>query len=236
MIKTHGNKSGTRHEFVRVYKKKSRSWSVWDRKRQQILKRDKWVCQSCGKIDTSNQIDHIKPLEQGGTDDFTNLQTLCVLCHKLKSSKEQGLVRATMYPDWMPKATRPLILVAGRPSAGKSTYVRENKGRNDCVIDLDLMANEVGRQLHDFSKEERMALIRIRNKRILSFIEGKDNYDKCWIVTAAGSPAYREFWEQKGAKVVVIDEKVEICERRVMAQDLPAWRKEERIQAIRNWK
>jgi 5-methylcytosine-specific restriction enzyme A len=33
----------------------------------------------------NTQVDHIKPLHKGGTDDMDNLQPLCVECHKVKT-------------------------------------------------------------------------------------------------------------------------------------------------------
>jgi len=34
------------------------------------------------------ELDHIVNVAQGGTDDESNLQSLCVSCHKVKSQKE----------------------------------------------------------------------------------------------------------------------------------------------------
>ena len=55
--------------------------------------RAKWLrehpaCASCGRAMYDNQLDHIVPLSEGGADDESNFQTLCVVCHKAKSSEE----------------------------------------------------------------------------------------------------------------------------------------------------
>jgi 5-methylcytosine-specific restriction endonuclease McrA len=47
----------------------------------QVLKRDSWRCQGCGKL-TSLQVHHIKPRSSLGDDTETNLITLCVNCHQ----------------------------------------------------------------------------------------------------------------------------------------------------------
>lgn len=60
--------------------------------------RNKWIaehpaCVSCGRVSLSNQVDHIVPLFEGGADDESNYQTLCVECHKAKTAgeaKERG--------------------------------------------------------------------------------------------------------------------------------------------------
>ena len=41
------------------------------------------------KSDNKFQIDHIKPLAYGGTNDITNLHSLCKSCHKEKTRHEQ---------------------------------------------------------------------------------------------------------------------------------------------------
>lgn len=45
------------------------------------------TCRSCtmrGRVTASEEVDHIIPLEDGGTDDRSNLQGLCGDCHKQK--------------------------------------------------------------------------------------------------------------------------------------------------------
>jgi 5-methylcytosine-specific restriction endonuclease McrA len=51
-----------------------------------IWKRDRYQCQSCGKTDneTNLTIDHIIPLASGGSNDISNLQTLCHTCNSRK--------------------------------------------------------------------------------------------------------------------------------------------------------
>jgi 5-methylcytosine-specific restriction endonuclease McrA len=57
-----------------------------------IRKRDRGICAKCGTKTKNWQVDHIKPLiEAKGNIDYwksENLQTLCVDCHKEKTSFE----------------------------------------------------------------------------------------------------------------------------------------------------
>ena len=56
--------------------------------KQYVLTRDKRTCQHCGKIETRLEVHHIKFRSQGGTDNPSNLITLCSKCHKdLHSNK-----------------------------------------------------------------------------------------------------------------------------------------------------
>jgi 5-methylcytosine-specific restriction endonuclease McrA len=44
-------------------------------------------CAACGTI-VCLQTDHIVPLHKGGTNEWTNLQSLCKSCHAAKSSSD----------------------------------------------------------------------------------------------------------------------------------------------------
>ena len=53
--------------------------------RQKILERDNYTCQICYRKLPADQliIDHVIPISYGGTDEETNLRTICKECHKL---------------------------------------------------------------------------------------------------------------------------------------------------------
>lgn len=55
--------------------------------RKKIRQRDNHTCQQCGK--PGNEVDHIIPISQGGTDHPNNLQVLCATCHTTKTRTEQ---------------------------------------------------------------------------------------------------------------------------------------------------
>jgi 5-methylcytosine-specific restriction endonuclease McrA len=63
----------------------------WKAKRQRILIRDAFTCRQCGKVIDGKRahVDHIIPLEDGGTDDDANLQVLCDADHGRKTREEQ---------------------------------------------------------------------------------------------------------------------------------------------------
>jgi 5-methylcytosine-specific restriction protein A len=59
--------------------------TAWQAIRKQVLT-DEPDCRSCGNPAT--QVDHIKPLRIGGTNDRQNLQPLCHSCHSRKTQRE----------------------------------------------------------------------------------------------------------------------------------------------------
>lgn len=58
--------------------------------RFEVLKRDKFTCQYCGKSapDVVLEVDHIKPVSKGGDNDIMNLVTSCKDCNRGKSNIE----------------------------------------------------------------------------------------------------------------------------------------------------
>ena len=63
----------------------------WRRLKAEIHKRDDWTCKCCGRVTTELELDHIVNVAQGGTDDESNLQSLCVPCHKKKTQIESRM-------------------------------------------------------------------------------------------------------------------------------------------------
>lgn len=57
--------------------------------RHEIFKRDNYRCLECGVTNEQRelQIDHIIPISRGGSDELSNLQTLCTVCNLLKSDR-----------------------------------------------------------------------------------------------------------------------------------------------------
>lgn len=64
----------------------------WQQLRKQILKRDEGLCQPCekrGRFTLARDVDHIVSKANGGTDDPSNLQAICLPCHKAKTAAEK---------------------------------------------------------------------------------------------------------------------------------------------------
>lgn len=57
--------------------------------RFEVFKRDKFTCQYCGSSapDVILEVDHIKPVAKGGTNDLMNLVTSCRDCNRGKQDK-----------------------------------------------------------------------------------------------------------------------------------------------------
>lgn len=77
----------------------------WTRIRKAKLMQNP-LCEHCdrrGVVSLAKEVDHIVSLEAGGTDDPSNLQSLCKDCHYKKTQKDQGNTYKVAYDkDGMP--------------------------------------------------------------------------------------------------------------------------------------
>lgn len=56
--------------------------SDWDKIRRQVYERDWYQCANCRRRGVELHAHHIVPLSMGGTNNLTNLKTLCKDCHE----------------------------------------------------------------------------------------------------------------------------------------------------------
>ena len=73
----------------KITKAEKRSRYISSSVRVDVLKRDRFSCVFCGTTakETQLQIDHIIPFSKGGSNNISNLQTLCVECNRGKSDR-----------------------------------------------------------------------------------------------------------------------------------------------------
>ena len=59
----------------------------WDQRRRRVYERDNYTCQNCGieggpAGDAELHAHHVVPLEKEGSNELSNLKTLCAKCHE----------------------------------------------------------------------------------------------------------------------------------------------------------
>ena len=63
--------------------------SVSETKKKYIASNQNWKCKSCGDMLTHTfEVDHVVRLQNGGSNDVSNLVAMCVNCHKNKTANE----------------------------------------------------------------------------------------------------------------------------------------------------
>ncbi|WP_341210686.1 HNH endonuclease signature motif containing protein [Sphingomonas paucimobilis] len=81
-------------------KDKRKRGRAGQRDRAQVLAEEPFcrACLKAGKEIGSDEVDHIRPLSEGGTDTRDNKQALCAPCHAKKSAAERASARRSR-PD-----------------------------------------------------------------------------------------------------------------------------------------
>jgi 5-methylcytosine-specific restriction endonuclease McrA len=67
--------------------------------RTAVLKRDGYRCVNCGQTGTELHVHHIIPRSEGGTNDLSNLVTLCGKCHSIQDAKGHKLIQKRLDED-----------------------------------------------------------------------------------------------------------------------------------------
>jgi adenylate kinase family enzyme len=113
----------------------SRTWRAF---RELVIIENGGVCNRCHKVftDTSQlEVHHIKHLKGNDYDDYNktlNKENVEVICHQCHNEEHGRFI-----------THKEVILVYGPPLSGKSTYVKENKGYSDIVVDLDKLQEAI---------------------------------------------------------------------------------------------
>lgn len=193
-------------------------------------------CEKRGLVVATAFIDHIKPLEQGGTDEDDNVQGLCAMCHAIKTAAEgSGHDGAANHPDWLKPSAVPLEIVAGPPCAGKTTYVDGKAQDGDVVICLDRILSALEPRYRHWSGGLDPALfnkaIRVRNAMLGGLSAQRSG--RAFFIVSAPTAAERRWWQGKlGGEVVLLMSPWDVLKRRAAARGTPgavagvdSWRK-----------
>jgi len=195
---------------------------AWKKLRKIILQRDSYLCKECyrnKKLKPATDVDHIVPKSLGGTNDENNLQSLCKECHKLKTVMESG-TKPSIIPNFQKKPLIPVMLICGPSGAGKSTYVAQNAGPLDLVLDLDdILVRISGQEYHtNYDRYLSIALLE-RNSR-LGALANPSEYTKCWLIVGAPTYSERRKWKESlNAEVIILMPSEDVCKERVKNRD-----------------
>lgn len=188
----------------------------WRRLRQQVLQRDKYLCQVClalGRLTEADEVDHIIPIAKGGSDHPDNLQSICTPCHKGKTASEGG--KGSTHPEWLPKPACSVVLVTGPAGAGKTTWAKAQAKRPDVVIDLDDCFMAVcGVHGHEADRRYLDAALRYRNHQIADLASKTSG--TAYLIVGEPQAGKVKWWMDKlDAEHVLIDPGLDACLSRV---------------------
>lgn len=113
----------------------SRSWRAF---REMVIIENGGICSRCNKVftDTSQlEVHHIQHLKEHDYNDYSktfNKDNVEVICHQCHNEEHGRFI-----------TNKEVILVYGPPLSGKTSYVKENKGYSDIVVDLDKLQEAI---------------------------------------------------------------------------------------------
>lgn len=152
----------------------------WARVRLEILERDGYRCRVCGPKckGKATEVDHIIPTADGGPMfDPSNLRASCDWCNTWRAQRQKNKY------GWKRSRTK-IILVIGPIAAGKSTYVSENAGPRDLVVDYDAISKALGPELPRGHNGVRHEMVReVRNRLIKQIQRGDVAAERAWIIS-----------------------------------------------------
>lgn len=165
------------------------------------------------------------------TFNHDNLQLLCKKCHNAVHNKAYEMhrmnrVKSTSIDnglEWDSEGNmvekKNVYIVWGSPASGKTTYVKEHKGKYDIVVDTDYLMAALGMSsTEDKNIDAFFIALDIRNMLYDLIADRKYNFDAVWIVTMLPEREKRMRLQQRlRAEPIHIDTDMEECLLRAKA-------------------
>lgn len=177
----------------------------WQTLRAMVLDRDGRLCQIRGPRckRRASQVDHIVPLAHGGSNELSNLRAACATCNASTGSQVR-------------KRTTHVVLVAGPPGAGKTTYVESHRALDDLVIDYDTIAQALGSNV-SHGHGNHAAANAARGAVLTALRQGRVEAQRAWIISS--NPNAATMFDHD--ELVTIDPGIEEVRRRSMQAQRP---------------
>ena len=216
------------------------SSSAWEDTRiNVILERatsDGVICQECGQAIRESKkiiVHHIEELNINNVNDYnisfnhSNLLVVCFNCH--------NRIHKRFCKQECEKGT---YIVYGPPLSGKSTYVKNHKGPNDLVIDLDAIYQAItGNELYNKPDSLKYNAWAVRNMLLDNIKVRYGKFESAWIIGGYADKYEREkIIKDLGATPVLIAATKEECLMRLKsAKDFRQEKYKEWKQYISTW-
>lgn len=181
----------------------------WQKVRQMYARKNP-LCERCkrlGEVKAVELVHHLTPLPQGSRLGLHNLRSLCEACHRV--------IHSNIEDD-----RRRVVVVAGPPGSGKTTYVKQRRNPGDLVVDTDAIRAAIGFvDPHSELDDLLDPVLRVR-EYLLRYIS-EDWSGTAWVITAEPTPEKREQLREQVAadRVKILDTSLDKCRERIVQDD-----------------
>ena len=220
----------TRHSALKTFY----ASQAWQSFRLVIIAERGPVCQHCGAVAAAPHdltLHHVIELTPENVHDVRialNPGNVLIVHHRCHDEIHQRFGHEPVKGVWV---------VYGPPLSGKSTFVRDQKGRHDLVVDIDRLFAAVT-MLPEYDKPD-ILLSNVRGIYNLLVDNIKTRYGRwhsAWVITGGADRYRRErLAEDLGAELVFCDVSREECLRRLELDEARRCRQDEWRGYIERW-
>ncbi len=183
---------------------------VWTNFRSIVISGRPPVCQHCNKPfkpDDTIVVHHIEELTLNNVNDYDialnpkNVLVIHHTCHNDIHGKRYG------YSHYKQRLqNRTIYIVYGPPMSGKTTYVKDNKTKDDLVIDMDRLYEAVT-MLERYDKPNSLLpnVLAVRKSLIDNIKTRYGNFNNAWIIGGYADKYERNMLQRElGAELILI--------------------------------
>jgi 5-methylcytosine-specific restriction endonuclease McrA len=158
------------------------------------------VCERCGAEAT--QVHHRLDRRLGGGDDWDNLEALCKSCH---SRVTWSRIEMPPMHRTFAKSTIPVVVIAGPPGSGKTTYVREHAHWGDLIVDVDALYHALSGLPWYEKPNILLPFVMEARDAVLQRLARKSDARRAWVITGeANYDRLQGLKKSLGAEAVVV--------------------------------
>lgn len=192
------------------------------------------VCAECGQpiIKPYECIGHhVIPLTMANVNDYSislnpdNIELLHMRCHNARHARFGFMAQKKVY------------YVYGAPCSGKSTFVRENKGNSDLIVDVDLLWQAItGGGLYEKPDALKAPVFALRDSLLDVVKTRAGKWERAYVIEGGARKGDRERRiNALGAEPIFIDADKETCLERLASDDKRVFVREQWHGYIEEW-
>lgn len=202
----------------------------WRKTREAYLDSQNYICEECGGA--ACIVHHIKPIKPWNvgdpsiTLDWRNFKAVCEKCHTAEHTQDKkyrgkaARLNGIAFDEAGNAIKSPnVFLVCGSPASGKTTYVAEQKGANDLVVDLDYICAALMGEAGDVHLDHRPILavaLEVRDLLYQIIQARRGKWERAFVLTTiTNAQEMKAVANELGAELILIDTPLQECIRRI---------------------